>query len=63
MRWPMPDISHASSIPSGLRDFSKAISPIKNDRIGRLPHPRHFAATVAVEPIERDKVRERWTRW
>jgi transposase len=44
--------------PKRVRDFSKAISPIKNDRIDAC-RIAHFAATVAVEPIERDKVRER----
>jgi transposase len=41
-----------------VRDFSKAISPVKNDRIDAC-RIAHFAATVAVQPIERDKVRER----
>jgi transposase len=44
--------------PKRVRDFSKAISPVKNDRIDAC-RIAHFAATVAVQPIERDKVRER----
>lgn len=44
--------------PKRVRDFSKSISPAKNDRIdaGRIAH---FAATVAGEPIERNQARER----
>jgi transposase len=44
--------------PKRVRDFSKAISPVKNDRIDAC-RIAHFAATVTVTPIERDKVRER----
>jgi transposase len=44
--------------PKRVRDFSKAISPAKNDRIDAC-RIAHFAATVAVVPIERDLVRER----
>lgn len=44
--------------PKRVRDFSKAISPVKNDRIDAC-RIAHFAATVTVQPIERDKVRER----
>ena len=56
----LADAGHQPRIvnPKRVRDFSKAISPVKNDRIdaGRIAH---FAATVAVVPIERDKTRER----
>ena len=44
--------------PKRVRDFSKAISPAKNDRIDAC-RIAHFAATVAVQPVERNKVRER----
>ena len=44
--------------PKRVRDFSKAISPVKNDRIDAC-RIAHFAATAAVVPIERDKMRER----
>jgi transposase len=53
--------------PRRVRDFSKAISPAKlalghltrgSDRIDAC-RIAHFAATVAVTPIERDQVRER----
>jgi transposase len=44
--------------PKRVRDFSKAISPVKNDRIDAC-RIAHFAATVHVAPIERDKLRER----
>lgn len=44
--------------PRRVRDFSKAISPVKNDRIDAC-RIAHFAATVAGMPIERDMVRER----
>ena len=56
----LADAGHQPRIvnPKRVRDFAKAISPAKNDRIdaGRIAH---FAATVAVVPIERDLVRER----
>ena len=53
------DAGHQPRIvnPKRVRDFSKAISPVKNDRIDAC-RIAHFAATVAVVPIERDKVRE-----
>jgi transposase len=54
----MPVIRRASSIQKRVRDFSQAISPVKNDRIDAC-RIAHFAATVAVVPIERDKTRER----
>ena len=37
--------------PKRVRDFSKAISPAKNDRIDAC-RIAHFAATVQVAPIE-----------
>ena len=44
--------------PKRVRDFSRSISPAKNDRIdaGSIAH---FAATVAGEPIECNQARER----
>jgi transposase len=44
--------------PKRVRDFSKAISPVKNDRIDAC-RIAHFAATVAVAPVKRDSLRER----
>ena len=56
----LADAGHQPRIvnPKRVRDFSKAISPVKNDRIDAC-RIAHFAATVAVVPIERDKMRER----
>jgi transposase len=56
----LADAGHQPRIvnPKRVRDFAKAISPVKNDRIDAC-RIAHFAATVAVAPIERDKTRER----
>jgi transposase len=56
----LADAGHQPRIvnPKRVRDFSKAISPVKNDRIDAC-RIAHFAATVAVTPIARDKARER----
>jgi transposase len=54
------DAGHKPRIlnPKRVRDFSKSVSPAKNDRIDAC-RIAHFAAAVAGEPIERDHVRER----
>jgi transposase len=54
------DAGHKPRIlnPKRVRDFSKAVSPAKNDRVDAC-RIAHFAASVAGEPIERDPVRER----
>ncbi len=43
--------------PKRVRDVSKSISPVKNDRIDGC-RIAHFAATVPLAPIARDKMRE-----
>jgi transposase len=54
------DAGHKPRIlnPKRVRDFSKSVSPAKNDRIDAC-RIAHFAASVTGEPIERDQVRER----
>jgi transposase len=44
--------------PKRVRDFAKALGPVKNDRIDAC-RIAHFAATFPGAPIERDEVRER----
>nr|WP_275112902.1 transposase [Rhodopila globiformis] len=60
LAYALADAGHQPRLvnPKRVRDFAKAISPARNDRIdaGRIAH---FAATVALAPIERDLVRER----
>jgi transposase len=60
LAYALADAGHQPRIvnPKRVRDFSKAISPVKNDRVDAC-RIAHFAATVAVQPIERHKVRER----
>ena len=54
----LAEAGHQPRILNPKRDFSRSISPAKNDRIdaGSIAH---FAATVAGEPIECNQARER----